>query len=647
MPKLILIIEDNKTIAMYEKETLNSLGYDVVIAYDMESAEDLIKFHKKDIMLSIVDINLPDTQDEVLNYLLKKNIPSIAMTGSFHQKLRDKVVDKNIIDYIVLEDDQQLELLKSTVNRIMNNKHRKILIVDDSKSSRFALNSLLKFQNFTILEANNAKNALAILKNNTDVSIALIDYEMPGMNGADLTRVIRQNYSRMELSILAISIHTTPIVTIEFLKAGANDFITKPYIKEEVLARIGVNIDIMDQHQLLLKEVKQRQIVEDELRESQKAANNANRAKSNFLANMSHEVRTPMNAIIGFVDILCKNEMSTEKLSQLNIIRESSESLMNVINDILDFSKIESGKLSIESTLFKSKEPFELTVKLFFTKAKEKNISILLNIDKNLPEEAYGDVTRIKQIFANLLSNAIKFSKANSNIEIDVSYMKESSSLYCSVKDYGTGIAADNLDKIFNVFEQEDNSITRKFGGSGLGLSISKSLTNLMNGDIKVESELNVGSKFYFHVAVFKDIEKHIELNHINKEIKTKSENVPISANVLVVEDNKSNQLLMEILLKELGIEVTLVNDGLEAIEYFDKYNYDLILMDENMPNMNGMKATSKIRKMTHKKQVPIISVTANALKGDKERLLASGMDDYLSKPIDQKKLELLLRKYL
>ena len=646
MSKLILIIEDNKTIAMYEKQTLKNVGYDVIVAHTQEEAEKLVKIHKKDIILSIVDINLPDSQDAALNFLLKRNIPSIAMTGSFHPKLRDKIIDKQVVDYIVLEDDQQLELLQATVNRIVNNVHRKILIVDDSKASRFALKNLLGFQNFTIFEASNAKDALKILRDNTDISIALIDYEMPGMNGADLTRIIRKSYNRMELSIFAISVHTEPIITIEFLKAGANDFITKPYIKEEVLARLGVNIDMMEQHQVLNKEIKERKKVEEELLRSKKIAQNANISKSNFLANISHKVHTPMNAILGFIDILCKNEDSDDKLNKLNIIKESGESLMNIINDILDFSKIESGKLSIENMIFDTREPIELVIKLFSDLAKEKKILISLNLDEEVPKIAYGDETRVKQILSNLLSNAIKFSGENSKIEVDVKYKKETHSLYCSVKDEGIGIENINIKKIFNVFEQEDTSTTRKYGGSGLGLSISKSLIDMMNGNINVDSEPNKGSTFYFEIELFKDLQKHIDKIEVDDKDKSYL-NTTISGDVLLVEDNKSNQLLMSILLDEIGLNTTIANDGVEAVNLVTSNDYDIILMDENMPNMNGIEATSLIKKMEHKSHIPIIAVTANALKDDKKKFIEAGMDSYLSKPIDQKKLEHTLRKYL
>ncbi|PHR56334.1 MAG: hypothetical protein COA44_08225 [Arcobacter sp.] len=645
MPNKILVIEDSKTIALFEKDTLIKAGYDVVVAYNLEESIELLALYRRSIILAVVDINLPKDNEKALDYLLKQNIPSIAITGSFHPELREKIIQKNVIDYIVLEDDQKLELLLATINRIIHNINRKVLIVDDSKSSRFALRNLLASQNFSIYEAIDGISALKVLQEHKDISIALIDYEMPKMNGAELTRVIRKQFTRAELSILAISVHSSPIVTIEFLKAGANDFITKPYVKEEVLARISVHIDMIDQNQHLQEEIKKRTRIEQELKLSQNTALSANQAKSNFLANMSHEVRTPMNAILGFVDILYKNETASEKKVQLQIIQESGQSLMHIIDDILDFSKIESGKLDIENVLFTTCEPFELITKLFIEKSKKKQISITLNIDDNLKEKAYGDPSRIKQIYSNLLSNAIKFSNEGSKIEVSITPMIGTHLLLCRVKDYGIGIAKENQKKIFNMFEQEDSSTTRKFGGSGLGLTISRSLSQMMNGKLYVESELGKGTSFLFEAELFKDLEQHIaRYTQVDRPEELEISN--LSGRVLLVEDNKSNQLLMKILLEELGLEVDIVNDGLEAVQAFKKNSYDLILMDENMPNLNGIEASKKIRALESANTInhtPIIAVTANALKGDREKFLEAGMNDYISKPINA----LVLRKTL
>ena len=633
---------------MYEKNIILEMGHDVVVANCMIEAQNLIDTHKRDISLSIVDVNLPEDGHKVLDYLLKYNIPSIATTGSFHPELREEIIASNVIDYIVLEDDQNLELLRSIVKRVFNNQKRRILIVDDSASSRMALKKLLLSQNFTIHEADGAKEALSILSEHNDISIALIDYEMPGQTGADLTRIIRKSYSRMELAILAISIHTKPIITIEFLKAGANDFITKPYIKEEVLARIAVNIDLLDQHHNLVSEIKERKEIEKKLKISQAQAQSATTAKSYFLANMSHEIRTPMNAILGFVDLLYKEEESDDKRKKLDIIKESGTSLMHIIDDILDFSKIESGKISLDNVLFNSVEPFELIVELFRKRADERDITLSMVIDDQLPSKAYGDITKVKQIFSNLISNALKFSKESSTIDIKVALLNENS-LVCHVKDSGVGVSEDNIEKIFRVFEQEDDSTTRHYGGTGLGLPISRSLAQMMGGELYVDSTLGEGSTFTFHVELFSDVQEHISDDMEDSSLVSEKPLIDNAA-VLVVEDNKSNQLLMTLLLDEIGVSCDIANDGLEAIDAYKQRDYSLILMDENMPNLNGIEATKQIRTLeqkNNKKPLPIVAITANALKGDRERFIAAGMDDYLTKPIDNVKLNEVLQRYL
>jgi len=250
--KVILIVEDNKTIALYQSHKLKEKGLKSVIAQDFLETRKLCDTHKDKIALAIVDINLPKCGTCALDYLIQKDIPSIAMTGSFHLDLRDAILEKPIIDYIILENDPKLETLVALVGRILNNHHTKVLIVDDSKTSRQRLHELLKYQNFTIYEAQNSIEALKLVRRHNDIKLAFIDYEMPGDNGVELTKVIRKKFSRMEIAVFAISIHTHPLITVEFLKAGANDFITKPYIREEVNARIAVNLDMI----ALYKEVR-------------------------------------------------------------------------------------------------------------------------------------------------------------------------------------------------------------------------------------------------------------------------------------------------------------------------------------------------------------------------------------------------------
>jgi len=383
------------------------------------------------------------------------------------------------------------------------------------------------------------------------------------------------------------------------------------------------------------------QNLEDKVAQKTKKLELALNAKSDFLANMSHEIRTPLNAIIGFVDLLHKNEVDIDKLEKLEIIKESSHSLLYIINDILDYSKLENHKLELEHIDLEVKHTFEIVTKLFKQKAQEKNIEIVLNVDSKIPTHILGDAARIKQILSNLLSNAIKFSKKDSQVIIDVSCKEACKTLYCEVVDNGIGIDEKNYENIFHSFEQADSSVCRTYGGTGLGLAISRNLIECMGGEIGLISKIGEGSKFFFTIAIEKSLKmpEPLEQNtHTDAALQGK---------VLIVEDNKTNQLLLSMLIEELNLKFDIANDGLEAIEALKKQHYDIILMDENMPNMSGTQATIIIRNSDNLKDIPIIAITANALQGDKERFLKYGMTDYLAKPIDADELAIMLQKYL
>ena len=372
--------------------------------------------------------------------------------------------------------------------------------------------------------------------------------------------------------------------------------------------------------------------INKDLLKQTKKAEQASNSKSEFLANMSHEIRTPLNAIMGFIGILKENETNKEKLDYLQTITSSSRSLVHIINDILDFSKIESGKLSIEHIDFNPISELQATKNLFLAKCEEK--SILLHTDfEELPESLTGDSLRIKQVVNNLISNAIKFTPQNHDIYLNIKY--ENEALYVSVRDEGIGISEEYMERIFEEFTQADASTTRQYGGTGLGLSISYNLVKLMGGELHVKSKLGVGSEFYFNLPLKQGSEI------IDKTAKTQSTDFS-NLKILLVEDNKANQLFMKVIFKQLKITFDIANDGLEAIEQFKDNKYDVILMDENMPNMNGIKATQEILKLEKEqnlKHTRIIALTANALKGDRERFLDAGMDDYLTKPLDKDKL--------
>ncbi len=371
-------------------------------------------------------------------------------------------------------------------------------------------------------------------------------------------------------------------------------------------------------------------------------AKQASKSKSEFLANMSHEIRTPLNAILGFIDLLKEKESDEEKLKYIATVQNSSNTLLGIINDILDFSKIESGNLSIDKVDFNVDEEFKTLVELFRAKASEKSVNLTLNMDPNMPAALHSDPLRIKQVIANLLSNALKFTPRNGKVELNIGYQNRQ--LIVSVKDSGIGVAKDKQKHIFKAFSQAESSTTRKYGGTGLGLSISSRLISMLGGKLQLESEEGKGSTFSFSIDVEVGKYKKLEL--------TKSTDLLDIQNkkILLVEDNKANQMFMSLILKKFKLKYEIANDGLEAIKAFEENHYDLILMDENMPNLNGIEATKRILEIEKEKELihtPIIALTANALKGDREKFLEAGMDEYLTKPINKEKLALTLKEFL
>ena len=378
-----------------------------------------------------------------------------------------------------------------------------------------------------------------------------------------------------------------------------------------------------------------------QLLKSEKKAQEATQAKSEFLANMSHEIRTPLNAIFGYLNLLKKMNHSEKIEKYLNTIFSSSQTLLSVINDILDFSKIESGKFSFEITSFNTKEVFEQLYQMFLPIANEKKISFSLNYDSEIDPYIQTDITRIKQVVSNLLSNAIKFTPEHGTIEIRVTCQENR--LHVKVIDNGIGIKKHQQDSVFLKFEQADNSTTRKYGGTGLGLAISYFIIDNLDGELKVKSKEGEGSTFYFDIPVQ-------SVSELPKQESIENLESHFNGNILLVEDNKTNQMMMKIILEELGLDIEIANDGLEAVEAYKKGQYDLILMDENMPNMNGIEATKEILNLSDKEsnfQIPIIALTADAIDGARERYLEAGMKDYLSKPLDEKDLIKVLNTYL
>ncbi|MGL5257361.1 MAG: ATP-binding protein [Proteocatella sp.] len=389
---------------------------------------------------------------------------------------------------------------------------------------------------------------------------------------------------------------------------------------------------------------------EKELILAKENAESANKLKGQFLANMSHEIRTPINGVLGYLKLLEYTVLSDEQKEYTYGAFESSEILLSLIEDILDLSKIEAGKLQFEHINFSIREIVQKVVTVITPKSQEKNLILVVNISKDIPEKTLGDPLRISQVLTNLLSNAIKFTPSGS-IVIDVSCPKKTpyeATVSFSVSDSGIGIAPDKVNAIFESFVQADSSTKRKYGGTGLGLAISKQIVEQMGGVFSIKSALNKGSTFSFEIPL--DISKNmeLELENPNSPIIPPWELDPDKAppKILLVEDNKINQNIFKAFLKKKSLVCDVAINGLEAIESVKENSYNIIFMDCNLPVLDGFEATEFIRNMHPDRREIIIAVTASAMEGDRESCIAAGMDDYISKPLNIGALFSLIYKY-
>lgn len=634
----LLIIEDNTVDQIFLKEHLSETNLNIIEIVSTDTIEGAVELlQQRDFSLLFLDWHLPDS--EGLNSLdvltkVKPKVPVIVVSGMKDKALSLKAITQGAQDFLTKSDFSSQVLEKAVFYAIERKKNRELIEENNNRNE-----IILKATNDILWDWNLVTGKVKWFGSGLKKYLpAHIDPD----NIPDDFWVARLHPDEKRRTVVKLKKAITEggggawESDNKFLRSdGSFAYInTRGFVltntNNKPIRMMGSMQDITD-----------RKNAELEIRKAKNEADEARKTQEQFLANMSHEIRTPMNGVIGMTQLLGATHLNSEQREYVETIKESAANLMVVINDILDLTKIVAGKVTIDSVDYAITDVVRNAIQITGFKAEEKSILLRSIIDKNIHPVLLGDPFRLNQVLVNLVGNAIKFTEEG-EVNIHVNLLQEDEekvSLEFIVQDTGIGIKEDKLALVFEQFTQASSETTRRFGGSGLGLTITRQLIELQGGSIHVKSTLGVGSTFTFYLNVKKG---NSELQHsLKKAVVPAKQNALAGIKVLLAEDNLINQKVAVKILSIEGAEVVVANNGLEAIEMLRQHQYDVVLMDIQMPKMDGYEATRHIR---NKMEAPacnarIIAITASAMISEKERCLSAGMDDYITKPFQAKDL--------